>query len=241
MPIHDWTRMPGNVFRSFHASWVNRTSDALNSGLLPPDLYSITERVEGDVSPDLLFLPDYSEKNEASPVRKRSTTPPAARFQFSTPGDRTTRRLRVAVCQAEGDRCLARVEVVLPGHKASRHALRSFVADAVGAIEAGIGLVIVDVWPLTPRDPAGIHGAIWKEIDESQVYVPPEDKPLTVACDVRDPERMAFVEPAAVGDPLPNVPLFLDAENYVQVPLEVAYLEAFAGMPRRFRQVLEAP
>jgi hypothetical protein len=35
------------------------------------------------------------------------------------------------------------------------------------------------------------------------------------------------------------MPLFLMADEYVPVPLEATYLAAFAGLPARFRQVLE--
>ena len=50
----------------------------------------------------------------------------------------------------------------------------------------------------------------------------------------------AFIEPIAVGDILPDMPLFLENDKYVSVPLESTYLTAFAEMPRRWRKVLEA-
>src|SRR5207245_2785920 len=136
------------------------------------------------------FVPDYSDE-KVTPLRNRLTHPPGTRFQFSSGDDRTTRRLRVAVHHSSDDRCVARVEFVLPGHKASRHGWRAFIAEMVTTIEVGQGLLIVDVWPPTPRDPQGVHGAIWQELDESQPYLLPVERPLTLASYVRDPERTA--------------------------------------------------
>ena len=50
----------------------------------------------------------------------------------------------------------------------------------------------------------------------------------------------AYVRPVAVGDALPEMPLFLEPNGCVQAPLEVTYQTAFASMPRRWRQVLES-
>jgi hypothetical protein len=49
-----------------------------------------------------------------------------------------------------------------------------------------------------------------------------------------------FVEPVAVGDALPEMPLFLTPEVYVSVPLEATYQAALDGMPAYWREVLAA-
>jgi hypothetical protein len=36
------------------------------------------------------------------------------------------------------------------------------------------------------------------------------------------------------------MPLFLDPDKYVELPLESTYCDAFAALPRRWRTVLEA-
>lgn len=51
----------------------------------------------------------------------------------------------------------------------------------------------------------------------------------------------AYVEPVAVGQALSDMPLFLDPGHYVNVPLESTYQAAYEGVPRRWRQVIEAP
>jgi hypothetical protein len=49
----------------------------------------------------------------------------------------------------------------------------------------------------------------------------------------------AYIEPVAVGDVLPDMPLFLEENGCVKVPLEATYQTAFSVMPERWRQVLE--
>jgi hypothetical protein len=48
----------------------------------------------------------------------------------------------------------------------------------------------------------------------------------------------AFIEPVAVGDALPEMPLFLTPQTYVPVPLEATYQSAWEGMPAYWRNVL---
>jgi hypothetical protein len=45
----------------------------------------------------------------------------------------------------------------------------------------------------------------------------------------------------AVGDTLPEMPLFLEPDGYVTVPLEATYQTAFDVLPSRWRNVLEPP
>jgi hypothetical protein len=46
-------------------------------------------------------------------------------------------------------------------------------------IRGVLHLLFLDLHPPTPRDPAGIHGAIWEELT-GQSYAAPGDKPLTL-------------------------------------------------------------
>ena len=62
-------------------------------------------------------------------------------------------------------RIIAVIEIVSPGNKDSRGALRHFVEKTADFIEAGIHVLVIDLFPPGPRDPQGIHGAIWEEID----------------------------------------------------------------------------
>jgi hypothetical protein len=53
------------------------------------------------------------------------------------------------------------------------------------------------------------------------------------------PVKTAYVEPAAVGAKLPDMPLFLYHDFYVQVPLEATYMETWNVLPRELRRLVE--
>jgi hypothetical protein len=130
--------------------------------------------------------------------------------------------------------------VVSPGNKGSRGALRAFVEKAAEFLEKRVHLLILDLHPPGRRDPHGIHAAIWEEVsgEESES---PLAKPLTLAAYESGLRLRAFVSTVAVGDPLPDMPLFLEPEAHILVPLETTYRAAFAVVPRRWQRVLEPP
>ena len=134
-----------------------------------------------------------------------------------------------------GDRVVAFVEVVSPGNKATRHALRSFVEKAAELLEKRIHLLILDVQPPGRRDANGIHGATWEEVTGDE-YIAPSGKPLTLAAYESALTVRAYVEPVAVGDTLIDMPLFLEPGAHVLVPLEVTYQAAWRAVPRRWQE-----
>ena len=132
---------------------------------------------------------------------------------------------------------VAMVEIVSPGNKNNQNGLNAFVRKAQDALAAGIHLLLVDLFPPSPRDPHGIHGAVWGE-DCGADYSLPENKPLTCVAYVGGAGSEAFIEPVGVGDALPDMPLFLTPEVYVSVPLEAMYQSAWGAMPAFWRDVL---
>ncbi|HEY2249484.1 MAG TPA: hypothetical protein VGH74_00440, partial [Planctomycetaceae bacterium] len=118
-----------------------------------------------------------------------------------------------------------------------QNAMRRFAEKAAGALFQGYHLLILDLFPPGPRDPQGIHGEIWKEIEDNS-YLAPDGKPLTLAAYSADEVVQAYVEPVAVGDRLPDMPLFLTPDACVHVPLEKTYQFAWDGVPRRWKSVL---
>jgi hypothetical protein len=212
MPVHDWTRVDAGIFHHFHISWIADIAGALNSGLLPPEYYALAEQLAG--GPGL--------------------TVRAAIDEYAA------RRRTVVIRHVSLHRVVALVEILSPGNKASCHALRAFLDKAVAGLTQGIHLLVADLFPPGPCDPQGIHGALWQRLNGGD-YEPPPDKPLTLAAYVAGPVQTAYVEPVAVGDALPDMPLFLDPEQYINVPLEATYRAAYEGVPRFYRQILEAP
>src|SRR5262249_37388987 len=98
----------------------------------------------------------------------------------------------------------------------------------------------IDHFPPTPRDPRGLHSALWEELG-GDPFQAPEGEPLMVASYFAARPPVAFLEPVAVGRPLPNMDLFLAPDLLVKVPLEATYARACAGVPFPSRNALESP
>src|SRR5262249_28721520 len=129
------------------------------------------------------------------------------------------------------------VEIVSPGNKNSRNGLRAFVGKAVEMLRAGVHLLILDLFPPGPRDPQGIHKALFDEFVDNDFVLPP-DRPLTLAAYIGGPCPEAFIEPTGVGSTLPEMPLFLAEDVYILVPLEATYQSAWEAVPSYWRDVL---
>jgi Protein of unknown function (DUF4058) len=145
----------------------------------------------------------------------------------------------LVVRHVSGDRVVAMIEIVSPGNKSTRNALRFFVEKAAALLDERIHLLIADLLPPGRHDPLGIHAAIWDEI-AGQEYAAPAGQPLTLAAYETALTVRAYVRTVEVGDTMPEMPLFLEENRCVQVPVEATYQTAFAAMPRRWRRVLEA-
>jgi hypothetical protein len=252
MPIHDWTRVDAGIFHDFHHEWVSTIKRALNAGLLPPDYYALAEQIAGGPAPDVLTLERIGEQPAAPIGRQEGPTdpnhsggvvladvPPKVRYTATAEMEvYARRRSRIAIRHVSGDQVVAMIEIVSPGNKGSKHALESFVQKALELLDAGIHLLILDLFPPGPRDPQGIHGAVWSEIEEDGFQLPPDGRLTLVAYSAGELKR-AFIEPVAVGATLAEMPLFLQPERYVPVPLEKTYLAAFDAVPKRWQAVLE--
>jgi hypothetical protein len=124
-----------------------------------------------------------------------------------------------------------------PATRINRHAFRALVDKACELLEHRIHLLIVDPFPPGKRDPNGVHGAIWEQVRDDP-FQPTSDQPLTLVAYECDVTTRAYIETLAVGQALPDMPLFLKPNGCVMVPLEATYETAFSVMPRRWRTVL---
>ncbi len=247
MPIHDWTCVSDGTFHDFHLAWLAAIRTALNDGLLPPAYYAQAEQIAGPLGPNVLTLqangPSAGETtgDPAEPgCLAVASAPPRPRLVGEVMmDDYVSRRRTIIIRHTSGDRFVALAEILSPGNKGSRHALRSFVDKAIEALYRGYHLLVVDLFPPTRRDPQGIHAAIWQEISDDPFELPP-GAPLTLAAYSAGSVKRAYVELTAVGRVLLEMPLFLEPDIYVNVPLEATYQAAYRGMPRRWKQVLES-
>jgi hypothetical protein len=244
MPIHDWTRVDAGLFHDFHQDWTVELRRSLNAGRLPPGYVALADQQTGGPIPDVLALhrsgPRPNGAATAGGGIAVAESPPKARFVVEQEEDVYARRANRIRIQHRHGEVVAVIELVSPGNKSSRTALRSFVRKASDLIWQGINLLVVDLFPPSDRDPQGIHKAIWDEFADRPFALPP-DKPLTAAAYRAAPVKTAYVEPVAVGDDLPSLPIFLLDDLYVPAPLEETYRASWAAFPADFKGLLEGP
>jgi hypothetical protein len=245
MPIHDWSRVDANVFHHFHQRWTIAICDVLNSGLLPAGYSALVEQHALGLIPDVLGLQRRPRpKRPDEPAGGVLTvTPPKTRHVMHTKELLAGLGNRVVIRHRLGD-VVCVIEIVSPGNKGSHSALRSFVEKTVEFLRHGVHVLVIDLFPPTARDPQGIHKAIWDVFDEDEPFELPPGKPLTLAAYVAGDlvaglETIAYVEPIGVGDPLPNMPAYLERGGYVPVPLEPTYQATWATCPADMRELVE--
>ena len=253
MPIHDWTRVSAGTFHDLHVAWIAELRRALNGGLLPPGYYALAEQVANQVIPDVLTLQDRDAENgttndddagggqggrNSSGVAVAEAPPRVALSdKIIEPSMLAAKRRVLVIRHTTGDRIVALIEIVSPGNKEKRTAIEPFVDKALAALRMGFHLLVIDLFPPGKLDPTGIHGAIWGELGGE--YKQPPGKPLTLAAYTAGAVISCYVEPTSVGSDLTPMPLFLDADHYINVPLEATYMAAYEGVPQRWKRVIE--
>jgi hypothetical protein len=210
MLVHDWTRVYAGLFHDFHQSWSIYIKDALNAGLSSSGLVAIVER-----RAELEFADKSSSERYADLAN------------------------RIVVKHMLG-RAVAVIEIVSPGNKDSKRAFKEFLDKSLEFIRAGIHLLVVDLFPPTKRDPFGVHRAIWDEFeDEDVLFEFPPGKDRILASYDAGREKAAYVEPIAVGDTLPDMPLFLFEGRHIKVPLDATYQTTWSVLPRELQVIVE--
>jgi hypothetical protein len=224
VPIHNWARVPADIFHDFHHEWISAINRSANQSLVGTSNYALAEHLSG-----VLGLQDLT----------LAKNPPQARYRITDPPKwYATKKKSVTIRHVSEDRVVAVLEIVSPGNKDGRSSLKMFVQKAHDLLDAGVHLSLVDLFPPTPRDPEGIHPAVWGD-DAGDMFRFDPAKPLTCASYIAGLGAEAFVNPVAVGDKLPDLSVFLTPEEYIDVPLEATYQDAFNAVPDVWREVLE--
>ena len=240
MPLHDWTRVPSGLFHHFHQSWTIRIADSLNAGRLPKGVIALVEQKAGPRESDVLAV---EARNRQRPLGGENggvatMSPPQTQIVRRTTKDFYADRANRIVVRHHLGRMIAVVEIVSPGNKSSRYAVREFVEKTVDFLRSGVHVLVIDLLAPTVRDPAGIHKLIWDEIDDEEFTLPPRKDRVLVSYETGS-DRAAFIELVGVGDRLPEMPLFLSNYEHVQVPLETAYQATWDSLPEEVRRAVE--
>jgi len=244
MPIRDHFRPPiGNrlPWESLHSGWAAEIAGRLND-LLPPgyvalDRMRISDGLEIDIgaSIDEEFQHDSEHPSETSGVNGDGGVaiaatptvykPPTASgsLPFDFPDVTEVRIFQ----DREGRRVIGAIELVSPRNKDRGQAREGFVAKCLDYLASGASLLIVDA--VTDRH-ANLHTELAQRIGVPAALELPDG--ALYAASYRPvirqgkPQLDVWVNPFAIGDVLPTMPLRLLGDHFVPVELEVTYIEA---------------
>jgi hypothetical protein len=246
MTMHDWSRVDDDAFHHFHGAWIFALARALNAGRLPPGYYAFGEQHLSRKSGDVLGL-HASDPDSAPPPAHPGDR--AVALAEALPRVSRTVPLKVApvgkqrtlsVRHSRGHRIVALVEVVSTSNKATGTGRAEFVEKVTAALRGGIHCAVLDVLPRGRHDPSGMHGLIVDELGGEDEAVPPH-KQFTFSSYLATDEPVAYLQHFALGEPVPNVPLFLTPQHYIDLPAAESYAEAYRDMPEFFREILGRP
>jgi len=254
MPVHDWTRVDAGLFHAFHQNWISSLCNRLNSGGLPSQYFALAEQnIRGPI-PDVLTLrlpTDPQEGVESDGGIAVAVAPPRTRVVSRNETDIYAELANIISVRHRHGNVVAVIEIVSPGNKGSRSEFRTFIEKSAALLRQKVHLLIIDLFPPGNRDPEGFHKPLpphptlspWGrgqgEGGQVEDYELPADKRLTLASYDAGPPQVAYVENIAVGDELPELPLFLKPDIYVPAPLEETYRASWEAFPKALKGLLE--
>jgi hypothetical protein len=223
---------PARHWESFHTLWTAAIVERLNREVLPQGYFAeaqvhIGSRVEVDVATLEQGQPAHGPRDgPTATLTLEVWAPPQPPLVLPAvfPDE-----IEVQVFgSATGAHLVAAVELISPGNKDRPEARRAFAAKCAGYLQAGIGLVVVDI--VTDRL-ANLHDELTELMRLSETTRFPDEAPL-YAVAYRPARREAGDQidcwplPLALGQSLPVVPLALRGAATVPLDLESTYAEA---------------
>jgi hypothetical protein len=242
MPIHDWAQLDAGTFHAFHTAWITHLSEAMNDGLLPSGFYALPEQHAGRSITDVLTLhtgtPSVFPQSDGGLAVAEA--PPRVSRKVTVSASPRARQRTLSIRHVSGHQIVALVEIVSPANKDRASHVDDLASKVAAALRLGIHVLMIDLFIPGLHDPHGMHAEVWARLDdEAEQFEASGDTPLTLSSFVAGSEVDTYVQSLAFGDSLPDMPVFLQPERYVNAPLGASYLAAFRGMPAYWRDVLE--
>jgi hypothetical protein len=229
MPLRDHFRPPLSVQRPWdgvHSAWATTIATSLNRDLLPADYFAMPQvTVGGRVEIDVATLKQTSATNGA--VATAVWAPPAltSAVEFT---HLDTYEVQV-MQELGGPRLRAAIELVSPSNKDRPASRRAFAVKCAAYLQQGVSVVVVDV--VTERL-ANLHEELTQVLRLSGIAWSSPSNLYAIAYRTGGEEARleAWPESLAVGQLLPTLPLWLEADLVVPLALEGSYQATCASL-----------
>jgi hypothetical protein len=208
-------------WESFHSTWATAIADVLNRDVLPAG-YIALEQLHGGAAIEI-DVGTYTEIPANAPMLLPAQFPPSSTIEIvSTEGGRTL---------------VAAIELVSPGNKDRPGKRQLFAAKCATYLSRGVGLIVLDV--VTSRQ-VNLHNELVDLLELADAFKMPSQKNIYAVAyrplhEVGADRIETWAESLTLGEPLPTMPLSLEAEFCLPVDLEASYAEACQR--RRFDEV----
>jgi Protein of unknown function (DUF4058) len=235
MPLLDHFHPPVSLrkpWESFHSRWIAAIADELNRTLPPRYSAEIQIRlgrnVEADVAEVELGFTESGPGGTADgsvAVAAATWAPPAVTATMPAVfPDSLVVEVRDT---ADSYRVVAVVELVSPGNKHRPENRRAFSAKSASYLQAGIGLVVVDI---VSDARFNLHDEFMETLGQESARMATGNALYVAAYRPTRRDESNWIDvwafPLGVGQPLPTVPLALRATATVPLDLEVTYSDA---------------
>lgn len=227
MVLLDHFRPPLNARRhwhSFHNAWATYIAADLNQSL--PDGYFAEPNVQFGIEIDVATFEETAQSKAqiiSLPVgvhRDWRPTTPAQTVPFQV----VSETVEISIYSNESGPTLAgAIELVSPANKDRPDHRQAFIAKCETYLRQGLGLVVVDV--VTGRK-ANLHDELLARLTASGMTRSNADLYATayhVLERVEQPSLDIWLEPLAVGEELPTLPLWLRGGLCLPVKLNTTY------------------
>ena len=226
MPLHDHFHPPWSVQRpweGFHGAWAAAIAFHLNSGILPAEYFAMPVlEVQGRVEIDVGTFQEAARSN-TSAAAVWAPPAPALTVSLDAPPPET---FEVQVLRNFGGPQLrAAIELVSPSNKDRASARHAFATKCANHLRRGVSVIVIDI--VTERN-ANLHAEIMNALErieeplwESPTHLYAVSYRGVLAAELSRVEAWPHV--LQVGQPLPELPMWLEIDLCVPLRLEESY------------------
>lgn len=223
---------PHHHWESFHSNWATRIADGIAARL--PAEFQVEELTHAGAGIEI-DVAAFQEQTSPAEIGSRGPALATVVPVYVPPApDRTmpavfpdTFEVRVFNTTA-GLTLVGAIELVSPGNKDRPAQRLAFATKCASYLAQGISLIVIDV--VTNRQ-ANLHNEIVRVMESSSDLNFPAEVSLYAtayrpARRGQQEEIDLWMQPLALGSPLPTLPLRLTGDQFIPVDFEAAYQEA---------------